>query len=113
SADTGFVRGSRYRIIRIPRMGRHVGNVNKPFPTQQPFLDAERAKRLAEQFRESCRHRVSSDQAEVLTIVSHQAAMRGPAEAVRLFQYRVKDGGEVAGRAVDDPQHLGGCGLLV
>ena len=37
----------------------------------------------------------------------------GPAEAVRLLQYRVEHRREVAGRGVDDLQHLGGRGLLL
>src|SRR5439155_15049692 len=35
------------------------------------------------------------------------------AEALRFFEYRTEDRGEVAGRGVDDAQYLGGRGLLV
>ncbi len=35
------------------------------------------------------------------------------AKPVRLFQDRVEHRREVARRGVDDPQHLGGCGLLL
>src|ERR1700687_6146844 len=42
-----------------------------------------------------------------------QAAGKGFAKAVRLLQYRVKHRGEVAGRGIDDLQHLGGRGLLL
>ena len=36
-----------------------------------------------------------------------------PAEAVRLFQDRVEYRREIAGRGIDDLQHLGGRGLLL
>ena len=39
--------------------------------------------------------------------------MHGPAKAVRLLQHRVEHRRQIAGRAVDDLQHLGGCGLLL
>jgi hypothetical protein len=35
-----------------------------------------------------------------------------PAKSVRFFQYRMKNWGNVTGRAVDDAQHFGGRGLL-
>ena len=39
--------------------------------------------------------------------------MSAVTEAVRLFQYRVEHRREVAGRGIDDLQHLGGRGLLL
>ena len=39
--------------------------------------------------------------------------MRDAAEPVRLFQDRIEYRDEVAGRGIDDLQHLGGRGLLL
>ena len=38
---------------------------------------------------------------------------RGLAQAHRLFEHRVEHRREVAGRGIDDLQHLGGRGLLL
>jgi hypothetical protein len=46
-------------------------------------------------------------------IVGQQDAVFDATEAVRLVQYRVEDGFKLAGRGVDDPQHLGRRGLLL
>jgi hypothetical protein len=54
------------------------------------------------------RHRL-----EAFSVPSHQVPGDRAAEAVRLFQYRVEHRREVAGRGVDDLQHLGGRGLLL
>ena len=50
---------------------------------------------------------------ETLAVVGLQAADSGAAQRVRLFQHRVEHRREVAGRGIDDPQHLGGRGLLL
>src|SRR6516225_6286260 len=50
---------------------------------------------------------------EDLAVLKKQASMVGAAEAVCLFQDRVEDGGEIAGRGVDDLQYLGSGGLLL
>src|SRR5215468_7555174 len=49
-----------------------------------------------------------------------QLPLKGPKNAERcltephcLFQHRVEHRGKIAGRAIDDPQHLSGCGLLL
>ena len=47
----------------------------------------------------------------LLTVIDLQTAKGDPAKAVRLLQDRREDGFQVAGRAVDDPQYLGGRGL--
>jgi hypothetical protein len=41
------------------------------------------------------------------------AEIIGFAEAHRLLEHRVENGGQVAGRRIDDLQHLGGRGLLL
>jgi hypothetical protein len=50
---------------------------------------------------------------ELLAIVSCQRADGGAAEGVCLVEHRTEHRREVAGRAVDDLQHLRGRGLLV
>src|SRR5260370_20786201 len=50
---------------------------------------------------------------QTLDGVELQAPMSGAAKGVCLFEHRVEDWGEVAGRGVDDLQYLGGCGLLI
>ena len=47
-----------------------------------------------------------------LAVISSQMAEGGPAQAQCLFQHLVEHRGEVAGRGIDDPQHLGCCSLL-
>src|SRR5437899_894021 len=48
-----------------------------------------------------------------LAIIGYQSAPRSAAQTVRLLQYRVEYRGEIAGRGVDDAEHLGGRGLLL
>ena len=48
-----------------------------------------------------------------LAVVGRHQAEGRLAQARCLFEHRVEHRREVAGRAVDDPQHLGGGGLLV
>ena len=43
----------------------------------------------------------------------NKVPMRGLAQPHRLFQHRVEHRREIAGRGVDDLQHLGGRGLLL
>src|SRR6266851_4411352 len=48
----------------------------------------------------------------MLTVIGRQYAASGPAETVRLLQYRVEHRREFVGRGIDDLQHLRGCSLL-
>src|SRR5262249_26702075 len=50
---------------------------------------------------------------KTLAVPGHQEADGNFAETMRLLQYRLEHRLEVAGRAVDDLQDLGGCGLLL
>ena len=52
------------------------------------------------------------DPVETLAVVSHSYAEGGLAQAVAPFEHRVEHRREIAGRGIDDPQHLGGRGLL-
>jgi hypothetical protein len=70
--------------------------------------------RLAKQLCDRRRHAAHSDNfVEVISLVYRQSAKRGFAEAKRLIESRVEHGGKIAGRAVDDLQHLGGRSLLL
>src|SRR5436190_12685138 len=53
------------------------------------------------------------DGSEILALVDRKMAVSSAAKCVRLFQDSVEHRGEVAGGGVDDPQHLGGRGLLI
>src|SRR5271155_5508425 len=70
-----------------------------------------RAEPLPQDIDDCCPKTSNGLRAELLTIICQQATGCGSAEGMRLLQYRVEDGRQVAGRAVDDLQHLGGCGL--
>ena len=48
-----------------------------------------------------------------IAVLSHQQTERRGAQIDRLFEHRGENRREVAGRGVDDLQHLGGCGLLL
>src|SRR5271166_6427291 len=50
---------------------------------------------------------------QIFAIVELQAPVSSAAQGMRLFQYHVEDWGEIAGRGVDDLQHLGSRGLLL
>ncbi len=50
---------------------------------------------------------------QLLAVIEHQRTEGSATENVCLFQHRVEDRREVAGRGIDDLQHLRRCGLLV
>src|SRR5215472_18828724 len=58
-------------------------------------------------------HPTARDCSEDLAVLKKQASVVGAAEAVCLFEDRIEDWGEIAGRGVDDLQHLGSSGLLL
>src|SRR5262245_11894353 len=64
-------------------------------------------------FSESRRNIVQRDGIEPRSVECPQAAEIEPRKSRRFFQHRVEDGGEVAGRGIDDLQHLGSRGLLL
>src|SRR5215471_5473416 len=55
----------------------------------------------------------SRDKMKFVPLADQQPAEYATAKPMRLFQYRVEHGREVAGRAVDDLQHLSGRSLLL
>ena len=58
-------------------------------------------------------HAACSDGLKALAVIGVQHAERGLAQPHRLFQHRIEHRREIAGRGVDDLQHLGGRGLLL
>ena len=50
---------------------------------------------------------------EMLAVVEYKLPKAAPQSRVRLFQHRVEHRREIAGRGIDDLQHLGGRGLLL
>src|SRR5215204_4233777 len=48
----------------------------------------------------------------ILAVIIGHEAKRRTAQMQCLFQDSIEYRREVAGRGIDDPQHLGGCGLL-
>src|SRR5207248_3147147 len=58
-------------------------------------------------------HVAHRGRAEMVAIAQKQAAVRAAAQIVRFFEDRFEYWGEVAGRGIDDPEHLGGGGLLL
>src|SRR5712691_13294506 len=53
------------------------------------------------------------DGAHVFAVINAQAPQCRAAEGMSLFQDRVEYWSEIARRGVDNPQHLGGGGLLL
>src|SRR5690242_1492331 len=58
------------------------------------------------------RHAMRRQQRETLSIEARESPKRRIANAQRFLQDGIEDRGEIAGRGVDDPEHLGGRGLL-
>src|SRR5262249_39562990 len=56
---------------------------------------------------------MQSDRTEMLPIEKLQATKGDAAQTVGLLQDRIEDWIEIARRRIDNPQHLGGCGLLL
>ena len=74
-----------------------VRDVDQAFPAQQSLMDGVRPERRAQQPLERLRQPMRRDRAEMLTVIDYQGTMDSPAEAARLFQYRIEHRGEVAG----------------
>jgi hypothetical protein len=51
-------------------------------------------------------------ESERLAVVAPQSPACGIAQAPRFLEHRLEHGFQVAGRGIDDLQHLGGRGLL-
>src|SRR5215469_18437881 len=68
---------------------------------------------MPQSFGHCCRETAHCDTAELFAVPELQTAEAGIAQAVRLLDDRTEHGGEVARRAIDDLQYLGGRGLLL
>jgi len=72
-----------------------------------------RSDRLAEYIDQFRWKSARGDRGNLLAVVGHQRAKCGAAQRHRLVEHRVEHRREIAGRRVDDLQHLGGRGLLL
>jgi hypothetical protein len=70
------------------------------------------AKWPAKQLRQFLWIAIDRYSAEVFALIDEKPAVGDPAEPVGLLQHCIKYRGEVAGRGIDDLQHLCGRGLL-
>src|SRR5207248_11471866 len=68
---------------------------------------------LPQNIGEFVRNGIRRDGMQVLAVVELQAPMSGAAKGVCLFQHRVENRREIAGRGIDDLQYLGRRSLLV
>src|SRR6516162_7007582 len=82
-------------------------------PTNQFFVEHAASERSADGLCYLLRIAADRDGAEVFAVVERQRAVRRPAQTVRLLQYRIEHRRKIAGRGIDDLQHLGGRGLLL
>src|SRR5262249_19302040 len=120
-----FSGGSGYKINRRSRSYRcwrhwvvdvrQIGDVNKTLPGQQWLAPwgFGRSESLSQPDGGWLGYAAHCDSAKVLAIIESQAPHGSVAQAVRLLQYRVEDRDEIAGRGIDDLQHLRGRGLLL
>jgi hypothetical protein len=84
------------------------GKLRGPPPVRRPPHPAQLPPRLDKSW-----FAMNRSQATLFPIANQQHAGCSAAEGVRLLQYCVEHRLKVAGRAVDDLQDLGGCGLLL
>jgi hypothetical protein len=102
-------------IVMRPLSVRHqIIDPNHQLAPQQPLVRAarpgykglayQRIQRPGEAARRHC--------PEALTVKRPEDAVVDAAQRMRLFEHCLEYRREVARRGVDDPQHLGGCGLL-
>src|ERR1700730_5681531 len=93
---------------------RHVKNMGKVLASQQRPNDRRiDTQTLAQTLRDGLRHAAYCRRAEMRPVAQEQRSVIAVAKAVRLFQYRVENRREVAGRGIDDLQDLGRGGLLL
>ena len=72
-----------------------------------------RANRSTDELCEFLWHPTGCNGAEILAVSDGQAPVVCATQGVCLLEHRVENRGEVAGRGIDDLQHLGGGGLLL
>ena len=89
--------------------------MDEPLSFEQRPENIARTKAVAlpQAVRKRVRHTVHRDGAKLISVVELKAPVRDVTEAVAAFQDRVEHRREVAGRGIDDLQHLGSRGLLL
>jgi len=99
--------GAPHLIIRRWHQRAPIGDVDQLFSSQQPIADTVSwPKRLAEHFPEALGQSVRCGRAKILPVIDGQMSVVGAAERMRLFQDRIEDRREIAGRRIDDLQDL-------
>ena len=97
-------------------VSRDIGNLHHGLTAPQTAVSSAGAFPMwgfCQKLRERRRHAAERGRTSQLAIKGPQNAERRLAEAHRLVEHRVEHRREVAGRAVDDLQDLGGRGLLL
>ncbi len=84
-----------------------------PFDNAPERISRVRANSAPDEFLKPGGYAARRCRFEPLPVVEHEAAKRRLAELRRLLQHCVEHRGEVTRRGIDDPQHLGGRGLLL
>src|SRR6516165_10576742 len=109
-------RASVWLALSIGLRIHHIDDVYDPLTCKNPGGSRAGTKlwRVALQIIDiGARHAQRADRVKAFSIINMQHAKGGLAKARRFFEHCVENRREVAGRAVDDLQYLGGRGLLL
>ena len=108
---------STQRITRpVSLFCRHIDmdrHALTPQHAPEAGLTVKRSQRFAQELGKRRRHPTQGGGFEANAVVGPKHAKSGFAQPHRLFEHRVEDRREVAGRRVDHLQYLGGRGLLL
>src|SRR6266849_5186741 len=93
----------------------YVTNVDEILALHKPIVRTswQRSSGLLKELDKRWRGTALRDPAKELAVNPCEVTEARLTQPHSLFEHRVEDRREVAGRRVDDPQDLGGCGLLV
>src|SRR6516225_6741656 len=91
-------------------MDRHINTVQHARETTPPVKGP---KRLAKELGKRHRNPTQGSGLEANAVIRPKYAKSGFAQPYRLVEHGLEDGDEVAGRAIDGLQYLGGRGLLL
>src|SRR6266446_10940340 len=86
--------------------------MDDPLAMQEARLRA-RATRLSQHFCKRLGIAAGRHRSEVLTVVNVQRSVREPAESASFLQDYIEYRLQITRRGIDDPQNLGGGGLLL
>ena len=94
---------------------RRIGDLRETLTLKQGPSRRRVARSIAlpQSFGEPVRCPVDRDRAHMLAVIELKSGMVDAANALRLVEDRIEHRREVAGRGIDDLQHLGGRGLLL